>query len=222
MQDSTKQSYLVGNDEASLGLCFTQFRSMKFFKVSGNIEEEKFCMVCDDLCGGGVGLQDYRCSWLVTPTIVPIHTFRCVQVVHSRCKRQIGDDCDFGQLKRFVIPPYCVTTRKSVNRSQRYVRISANFKSIQNFQPVVDTMKAPVESDQWQPIIAVVNPKSGSGAGKGVLRKLRSHLHPVQVIILGNTFNKKHFQVIDITKSHLRSSLAWLDEHKEVLVLDCV
>lgn len=50
--------------------------------------------------------------------------------------------------------------------------------------------------------MVIVNPKSGSGAGKQLLRNFRAHLHPAQVV--------------DVLKSNIAASLRWIDEHPNV------
>uniref|UniRef100_A0A8R1DSS8 Diacylglycerol kinase n=2 Tax=Caenorhabditis japonica TaxID=281687 RepID=A0A8R1DSS8_CAEJA len=143
--------------------------------IIGNIGPDLFCEVCEELCGGGVGLQDFRCSW-------------CWRVVHTRCKPKFTHRCDFGRLQRTIIPPYCVVTRKPGNRNQRMA--------------VIDKVEIPTDTDKWRPIMVIVNPKSGSGAGKQLLRNFRAHLHPAQVV--------------DVLKSNIAASLRWIDEHPEV------
>ncbi|CAD6188834.1 unnamed protein product [Caenorhabditis auriculariae] len=143
--------------------------------ICGNLAADEFCVVCEELCGGGVGLQDFRCSW-------------CTRVVHTRCKEKFLAVCDFGRLRTTVIPPYCVVTRKPGNRNQRMA--------------VVEQIEVPEDVSNWKPVMVIVNPKSGSGAGKDLLRNFRAHLHPAQVV--------------DVLKSNLQASLRWIDEHPEI------
>ncbi|CAI5455909.1 unnamed protein product [Caenorhabditis angaria] len=143
--------------------------------IPGNIGPDLFCEVCEELCGGGVGLQDFRCSW-------------CCRVVHTKCKSKFEKSCDFGRLKRTIIPPYCVVTRKPGNRNQRMA--------------VIDQIEKPEDATDWRPIMVIVNPKSGSGAGKDLLRNFRAHLHPAQVV--------------DVLKSNIAASLRWIDEHPDI------
>lgn len=63
------------------------FSSISLFQISGNIGPDLFCEICEELCGGGVGLQDYRCSWLVSwPT--GIHKTDCGEMCWRTRKRE--------------------------------------------------------------------------------------------------------------------------------------
>lgn len=144
--------------------------------IPGNLGADEFCLVCDELCGEGVGVQDFRCSW-------------CTGVVHTKCKEKFNRKCDFGPLKRSVLPPYAIIARKPGNRNQRMA--------------VVEEVCADdIQVKNWKPLLVIVNPKSGSGAGRELLRRFRAHLHPAQVI--------------DVLKSNMASSLRWIDEHPEI------
>ncbi|KAE9413529.1 hypothetical protein Angca_009285, partial [Angiostrongylus cantonensis] len=121
--------------------------------IPGNIDSDKFCFICDELCGGGVTLQDFACCF-------------CWRVVHTSCmKRNFSEDCDFGPYRYFTFPPTSVCTKRSGRRT---------FK-------VIERVILPKEED-FKPIITLVNTICGSCTGRNVYRSFLRHLHPRQVI----------------------------------------
>ncbi|CAJ0954030.1 unnamed protein product, partial [Mesorhabditis belari] len=148
---------------------------VKHHWVHGNLFSDDFCTICGELCGGDVGLSDYRCSW-------------CGRAVHSDCRQSIDEVCDFGSAKRSILYPNTVTLRKAGNRGQK--------------QMVIDGIAKPEYPPDWRPVFVLVNPKSGSGAGTKVASSFRLVLHPIQVI--------------DVTKSHMKTVLRWLESHPEI------
>ncbi|CAB3400087.1 unnamed protein product [Caenorhabditis bovis] len=69
---------------------------------------------------------------------------------------------------------------------------------------VIDEITTPDDYSDWRPIMVIVNPKSGSGAGKELMRRFRSHLHPTQIV--------------DVLKSNIAASLRWIDENPNINV----
>ncbi|PAV61400.1 hypothetical protein WR25_05141 isoform A [Diploscapter pachys] len=154
----------------------SEYGPMKHHWIPGNIDSDQFCCVCDELCGDN-DLEDFRCSW-------------CIRVVHTKCRPSFPEECDLGELAQSVIPPYCVLSRKPGNRNQRMA--------------VVESITSPEKSEHWCPLMIIVNSKSGSGAGKGLLRSFRAHPHPVQIV--------------DVQKVNLRACLKWIEDHPEINV----
>ncbi|XP_063229561.1 diacylglycerol kinase epsilon [Bacillus rossius redtenbacheri] len=125
--------------------------------VKGNLSLGAVCEVCEDECGSEPGLVDYQCCW-------------CQRTVHSACHQSLGEVCDFGPFRNFIIPPSCVTLKKlSRMRSKLQLRsvTSPNWEN-------------------WNPIIVLANRKSGSGDGERVLSRFRGQLNPAQVVDLAD------------------------------------
>ncbi|KAA0188258.1 hypothetical protein HAZT_HAZT007986 [Hyalella azteca] len=122
--------------------------------VKGNLPATScLCMVCGDECGEGVGLVDFMCAW-------------CSTTVHNVCKAQLDQECNFGELLRFVVPPHCVQlTRARLWRGVTVKRISV-----------------PAETTNWNPLIVIGNVASGSSEAEVVLSSFRRWLNPVQVL----------------------------------------
>lgn len=125
--------------------------------VRGNLPSCSICIACEEMCGDGVGLVDYRCAW-------------CQSTVHSDCKHSVGERCNLGTNRDFIIPPNCVTVRKAGSRKRK--------------QLVVDSICVPnnMDASAWTPLFVVVNSKSGGAEGSEILRAFRRFLHPAQVI----------------------------------------
>ncbi|CAJ0584403.1 unnamed protein product, partial [Mesorhabditis spiculigera] len=112
----------------------------------------------------------------------------CARNAHTSCRGELEEVCDFGDLKQSVVPPNKVTLRKAGSRGVK--------------QMVIDGIIRPDAPPDWRPIFILVNPKSGSGAGIKVASAFRLFLHPIQVI--------------DVTKSHMKAVLRWLDERPDI------
>ena len=130
--------------------------TMKHHWVPGNLPPRSACHVCDAPAGDGPGLQDFRCVWCQIP-------------VHQACLEALTTICDFGRLKRMIIPPNTVKLR-AVGWSGRR-------------QFVVKEVEAPPISD-WRPVLVIANRKSGNGEGELVLQAFRRVLNPAQVMDL--------------------------------------
>ncbi|KAF2357512.1 Diacylglycerol kinase catalytic domain, partial [Trinorchestia longiramus] len=122
--------------------------------VKGNLPTSScLCVVCGEECGEGVGLVDFMCAW-------------CSRTVHTACKPQLGQHCNFGSLERFVVPPHCVQlSRARLRRGLTVKRVSC-----------------PKDTADWQPVIVIGNVSSGSSEAEVVLSSFRRWLNPVQVL----------------------------------------
>ncbi|KAL3982515.1 Diacylglycerol kinase accessory domain family protein [Acanthocheilonema viteae] len=125
--------------------------------VYGNLPSCSICGICNEQCGDGVGLIDYRCAL-------------CQFTVHTRCRQLVSGQCTMGANWDFIVPPTCVTVRKVGSR--------------RNKQLIVDTICRPNNINYllWKPLFVIVNPKSGGAEGFAALQTFRKLLHPVQVI----------------------------------------
>ncbi|MFH4976975.1 hypothetical protein AB6A40_003684 [Gnathostoma spinigerum] len=145
--------------------------------IRGNLPSSSVCFSCDEMCGDGVGLIDYRCSL-------------CQITVHADCKFSIGERCNLGANRDFIIPPDCINWHKGGYRRKR--------------QLIIDAISMPKKESfsSWTPLFVIVNPKSGGAEGAAVLKTFRYFLHPVQVI--------------NIEQVSVGSALRWTDTHPEI------
>ena len=96
-------------------LCFTSFHgqastyvpsldrttSKQFHHMrEGNLAREAKCVVCKKGCYSAECFSGFRCQW-------------CNLSVHSTCYRQLRPQCDFGALRKIMLPPNSVTTPRS-------------------------------------------------------------------------------------------------------------
>ncbi|KJH46552.1 diacylglycerol kinase catalytic domain protein [Dictyocaulus viviparus] len=90
--------------------------------VPGNIDSDKFCFICDELCGGGVTLQDFACCL-------------CWRVVHSSCKKKNPfEECDFGPYRYFSFPPNSIFTKRV---GKRLVIEHVVLPEQEDFKPII-------------------------------------------------------------------------------------
>ncbi|KAJ1356208.1 Diacylglycerol kinase accessory domain [Parelaphostrongylus tenuis] len=96
--------------------------TLKVDEIPGNIDSDKFCFICDELCGGGVTLQDFACSF-------------CWRVIHTSCmKKNFSQDCDFGPYRYFTFPPNSIYTKRS---GKRTVIEHVELPKQEDFKPVI-------------------------------------------------------------------------------------
>ena len=108
------------------------------------------CEVCEEVCGDGPGIVDLKCCW-------------CQRTVHNQCQSQMGEVCDFGEFRKFIVSPQLVKTT------------SKNRKNI------LDQVKQDPDNPDWKPIIVIGNKKSGNKDCISILAAFRSQLNPAQV-----------------------------------------
>ncbi|VDK45887.1 unnamed protein product [Anisakis simplex] len=143
------------------------------FKVRGNLPSCSICVSCEEMCGDGVGLIDYRCAL-------------CQATVHADCKYSVGERCNLGVNRDFIIPPNCVTVRRAGNR--RYKQLVIESITLPNF----------TTASSWRPIFVLVNPRSGGAEGFAILQTFRRYLHPVQVINVDSVSVYTAFRWIEV------------------------
>uniref|UniRef100_A0A914V8P2 Phorbol-ester/DAG-type domain-containing protein n=1 Tax=Plectus sambesii TaxID=2011161 RepID=A0A914V8P2_9BILA len=126
--------------------------NLKHHWVHGNLPHHSVCSVCDELCGDGPGLRDFKCVW-------------CQKCAHERCMKSVPAVCDLGQFKEMIMPPNCVLIKSIGWKGRR--------------QLVVERVFAPSTPD-WSPLIVMANQKSGNGEADIVLQAFRKVLNPAQ------------------------------------------
>ena len=86
----------------------------------------------------------------------------CVHFHVSRCS-----DCDLGQHRSLIIPPYTLSLKLVGWRSGK--------------RDVINELTAPSDSAGWSPLLVLANPRSGGNEAQLLMRAFRSLLNPVQV-----------------------------------------
>ncbi|KAE9413441.1 hypothetical protein Angca_003738 [Angiostrongylus cantonensis] len=69
-----------------------QFHHMR----EGNLPKDSKCVVCKKSCWSAECLAGMRCEW-------------CGQTAHAVCYRQMPKECDFGVLRKILLPPSALT-----------------------------------------------------------------------------------------------------------------
>uniref|UniRef100_A0AC35TX59 Diacylglycerol kinase (ATP) n=1 Tax=Rhabditophanes sp. KR3021 TaxID=114890 RepID=A0AC35TX59_9BILA len=69
-----------------------QYHNMR----EGNLPKDSKCVVCKKSCNSIECLTGMRCEW-------------CSQTAHATCYRMMKSECDFGPLKKIMLPPNCLT-----------------------------------------------------------------------------------------------------------------
>lgn len=130
---------------------------MKHHWVKGNVSLGALCDVCEeDFNANEPGLLDSQCCW-------------CQRSVHSSCLPKLGNVCDFGSFRNYIVPP------QSIELIGRRASVSNRLR--------INQVKRPACKD-WSPIIVLANRNSGNNDGGLVLSMFRRVLNPVQVIDL--------------------------------------
>ncbi|CAN7943260.1 unnamed protein product, partial [Ixodes pacificus] len=147
--------------------------AIKHHWVKGNTSPNSLCTVCEKLCGLEAALVDFRCCW-------------CQRTVHTKCADQLGDVCDLGSHRAFVVPPFCVRLRMVGWKGRRHL--------------VVKEVARP-PFDPWNPLIVVANRKSGNNDGEVILSVFRGILNPAQVSL------SSQFSILAFHESQLETGL---------------
>ncbi|BET02223.1 Diacylglycerol kinase [Nesidiocoris tenuis] len=137
---------------------------MKHQYVPGNVMDSTDCDICGEEC-----LGDLRCVW-------------CHRTVHTLCRQMLGEICDFGKMKNFVIPPKCVEKLSKKSRKSN--------------NSLMYSISIPSWASSWTPLFVVANKKSGDNMGEDVLSSFRSILNPLQVVDLDENDPKFLCQLI--------------------------
>ncbi|UYV79691.1 DGKE [Cordylochernes scorpioides] len=117
------------------------------------LEDDQPCTGCQE--DSGDDDEVVRCCW-------------CHLTVHKHCKNSVSAECDFGSQRKFVVPPFCATSLKTLGRRR---------------QPVFDSMTAPPWKP-WKPLMVLANRRAGNNDGELLLHSFRGLLHPCQVVDL--------------------------------------
>ncbi|KAF7632253.1 Diacylglycerol kinase [Meloidogyne graminicola] len=92
-----------------------QFHHMR----EGNLARDAKCVVCKKGCYSAECLSGFRCQW-------------CNLSVHSTCYRQFRPQCDFGLLRKIMLPPNAVTTPRAELPMDLLLNIHTTTDDIQN------------------------------------------------------------------------------------------
>ncbi|EFX86572.1 hypothetical protein DAPPUDRAFT_312909 [Daphnia pulex] len=148
--------------------------SMKHQWVKGNLPPESICHVCEEDCDTERHFSDFRCCW-------------CQWTVHEKCLANLADLCNLGTYRNFIIPPNCITLRRSPRGRLRS-------------QCLVASIKEPQWGPQWKPLIVIGNGKSGSNEACHILSSARKVLNAVQAIDLSDQEPKIALQLCALLK----------------------
>ena len=107
------------------------------------------------------------------------HTF-CLyfRTVHNKCQSQLGEICDFGEFRNFIVKPELVTSKS--NRTMRHPKR----RVIDEVRPDEEMENAQQNGKNWQPLIVIGNKKSGNKDCISILASFRGQLNPAQVVDL--------------------------------------
>ncbi|CCD63966.1 Diacylglycerol kinase [Caenorhabditis elegans] len=79
----------------------------------GNLPKESKCIVCRKTCFSTECLAGMRCEW-------------CGQTAHAVCYRQMDKECDFGVLRKIMLPPMCLTIPRTELPMEQLLNISSH------------------------------------------------------------------------------------------------
>ncbi|PIO77604.1 phorbol esters/diacylglycerol binding domain protein [Teladorsagia circumcincta] len=86
-----------------------QFHHMR----EGNLPKDSKCVVCKKSCWSAECLAGMRCEW-------------CGQTAHAVCYRQMSKECDFGVLRKIMLPPSSLTIPRTELPMEQLLAITAN------------------------------------------------------------------------------------------------
>ncbi|XP_064456131.1 diacylglycerol kinase epsilon-like isoform X2 [Ornithodoros turicata] len=149
--------------------------SFKHHWVRGNLCTSSLCTVCDNPCGVEASLSDSRCCW-------------CQRTVHVSCLDKLGEVCDMGPHKMFIVPPFCVRLRLVGWKGRRHLVVRE---------------VCPPPYEPWSPLIVVANSKSGNNDGEVILSAFRGILNPAQVVDLNHLPPESGLEWCHLIPNHL-------------------
>uniref|UniRef100_A0AAF5D657 Diacylglycerol kinase n=1 Tax=Strongyloides stercoralis TaxID=6248 RepID=A0AAF5D657_STRER len=79
----------------------------------GNLPKDSKCVVCKKSCYSFECLTGMRCEW-------------CSQTVHATCYRMMNPECDFGPLRKIMLPPNCLTIPRTELPMEQLLNIHSN------------------------------------------------------------------------------------------------
>lgn len=129
---SMKHHWVKGNYCANNVFCYLAnlFPSvLNSLNIIGNLPPESMCHVCDEECGIDKHLSDFYCCW-------------CQRCVHEKCLPNLAHLCNLGSYRNFIIPPNCITLRRSPRGRLRS-------------QCLVASIREPQWGPQWKPLIVI-------------------------------------------------------------------
>ncbi|EPB79693.1 diacylglycerol kinase accessory domain protein [Ancylostoma ceylanicum] len=86
-----------------------QFHHMR----EGNLPKDSKCVVCKKSCWSAECLAGMRCEW-------------CGVTAHAVCYRQMPKECDFGVLRKILLPPSSLTIPRTELPMEQLLAITAN------------------------------------------------------------------------------------------------
>lgn len=86
----------------------------------GNLPRDSKCVVCKKNCHSMECFTGMRCGW-------------CNITAHAICYRQVKKECDFGQLRKIMLPPNSVTIPRTELPMEQLLNIHPNSTPIGTF-----------------------------------------------------------------------------------------
>jgi len=96
------------------------------------------------------------------------HFFQCIwcqRFLHENCINTFEQICDFGIYRKYILPPFCVKTKK-------------RFKNMS--KQIIEKVVNP-GWENWTPLFIFANKKSGNNDGTLIISHFRRLLNPIQV-----------------------------------------
>lgn len=190
---SMKHQWVKGKETITLNIIQLLIIQSVWNGFTGNLPPESICHVCEEDCDTERHFSDFRCCW-------------CQWTVHEKCLANLADLCNLGMYRNFIIPPNCITLRRSPRGRLRS-------------QCLVASIKEPQWGPQWKPLIVIGmswlylfelsystsrfylgNGKSGSNEACHILSSARKVLNAVQAIDLSDQEPKIALQLCALLK----------------------
>uniref|UniRef100_A0A1I7SZW6 Diacylglycerol kinase n=2 Tax=Caenorhabditis tropicalis TaxID=1561998 RepID=A0A1I7SZW6_9PELO len=106
VSDCKEAATYVANMESANAVQYHHMRE-------GNLPKESKCVVCRKTCFSTECLAGMRCEW-------------CGQTAHALCYRQMDKECDFGVLRKIMLPPMCLTIPRTELPMEQLLNISSH------------------------------------------------------------------------------------------------
>lgn len=99
----------------------------------GNIPRDSKCVVCRKACWSYECLAGMKCAW-------------CSATAHAICYRQMSLECDFGALKKIMLPPNALTIPRTELPMKQLLNIQGTYLEGFNQQPSSPVKTHPEDS----------------------------------------------------------------------------
>ncbi|CAG0903274.1 unnamed protein product, partial [Cyprideis torosa] len=165
---------------------------LKHHWTKGNLPLDSVCDVCDEDCGNGPGLVDFICAWCqrtVHQTKYDTFFFGLFRFVIPPPDFALGELCDLGPHRRYVVPPNAVILRKRgrIRRQNSIIERIVPPENLKNWSPLIVIRLVFDSCVVFPSLLPAASSSSGNMDGHHVLNSFRRVLHTSQVIDLART-----------------------------------